>query len=122
MTSPAAKYLFNSSACLTVSRGCLWLVMAIACSPRGFAAEKAAPPVSALAPAPDGKSVLAGSQAGLGKFSFPELKPQGPIKTSLEQIHALAFAPGGDLLAAAGGVPPPSRDVEGFTRPPGNQK
>jgi WD40 repeat protein len=87
------------------------------------AAEPAVPPpITAIALAPDGKSVLAGSQAGLRQLSFPDLKAQGGLKTSLEHIHGLAFSPGGDLLAAAGGAPAAAGVIEVFAWPDGKLK
>jgi WD40 repeat protein len=76
-----------------------------------------APPITALAIAPDGKSLLTGSQAGLRRLSWPELEPQGPLKTGLSHIHDLAFSPRGDLVAVAGGAPGEAGMVEVFAWP-----
>jgi WD40 repeat protein len=81
-----------------------------------------APPVTALAIAPDGKSLLAGSQAGLRRVSWPELKPLGTLKTALLHVHALAFSPRGDLLAVAGGAPAEAGMVEVFSWPEGKHQ
>jgi WD40 repeat protein len=84
------------------------------------AAEPAvAPPITALAIAPDGKSVLAGSQAGLRQLSWPELKSQGALKTALPHVHDLAFSPRGDRLAVAGGAPAEAGMIEVFSWPDG---
>src|SRR5262245_58146930 len=72
--------------------------------PSGQAAEPPAPPITALAIAPDGNSALAGSQAGLRQVSWPDLAELGRLKegtpkTALPHVHDLAFSPRGDLLA-----------------------
>ncbi len=82
----------------------------------GSAAE---PPITALAFAPDGRSVLAGSQAGLEVRAWPSLKKQRALATKLVHIHDLAFAPDGTILAAAGGSPSESGAVELFHWPGG---
>ena len=64
-----------------------------------------APPIVAVSFAPDGKQVLAASQAGVQICSWPELQPVRRIATRLEQVHDLSFEPGGKLLAIAGGSP-----------------
>ncbi len=64
-----------------------------------------ASPIVALAVAPDGEHVLAGSQAGIQVFSLPDLQPTKSLATKLEQVHELAFSPSRDMLAVAGGSP-----------------
>lgn len=68
-------------------------------------ARAAAPPVTALAFAPDGKSVVVGSQAGLEVRAWPDLKASRTLPTELAHVHDLAFSPDGKILAAAGGTP-----------------
>src|SRR6186997_201682 len=63
------------------------------------------PPIVAVAFAPKGSQVLAASQAGVQICSWPELQPAERIATKLEQAHDVSFAPGGKLLAIAGGSP-----------------
>jgi WD40 repeat protein len=63
------------------------------------------PPIVAVSFSPDGTAVLAASQAGVQICSWPDLKPAKQIETKLEQVHDLAFAPGGKRLAIAGGSP-----------------
>lgn len=77
------------------------------------------PPVTAVAFTPDGKSILAGSQTGLRRLSWPDQKAESAPKSSLTQIHALTFSPGGDSLAVAGGSPGESGIVEVFAWPSG---
>lgn len=71
-----------------------------------------APPIVAVSFDPSGKQVLAASQAGVLICSWPELKPGERIETKLEQVHDLSFAPGGKLLAIAGGSPEERGAVE----------
>lgn len=78
-----------------------------------------APPVTALAFAPDGKSLLVGSQAGVEVRSWPERKPLRKLPCKLEQVHDLAFAPDGKTLAVAGGIPGEEGSVELFSWPAG---
>ena len=77
----------------------------------------AKPPVTAIAFAPDGRSVVIGSQAGLSIRSWPDLKMQGKSDTSLVNIHDLAFSPDGQSLAVAGGSPAEQGLVELFAWP-----
>jgi WD40 repeat protein len=79
----------------------------------------AAPPVTAAAFAPDGKSVLVGSQTGIEVRSWPELKVTGRLTTELSHVHDLAFAPDGRSLLAAGGAPAASGVVEVLSWPAG---
>jgi WD40 repeat protein len=76
-------------------------------------------PITALAIAPDGKSIVAGSQAGIQILSYPDLKPDRNLQTELPNIHDLAFSPDGKTLAVAGGIPGKRGMVELFTWPDG---
>ena len=76
-----------------------------------------APPIVALAVTPDGSQLLAGSQAGVQIIALPELNRVGTIATKLEQVHELAFAPGGEQLAVAGGSPGERGAVELWSWP-----
>ena len=67
-----------------------------------FATE---PPITAVCFAPDGKTVLAGSQAGLKVYSWPTLQLLESLETQLVQIHDVEFSPDGKQLVAAGGAP-----------------
>ena len=56
-------------------------------------------PVTAMAFAPDGESLVAGSQAGLVVYSWPELAKRKTLSSKLLTIHDLAFSPDGQTLA-----------------------
>src|SRR5262245_13498 len=75
-----------------------------------------APMLTALAPAPDGAGYLTASQAGVRIHHLDGLE-QATLPTKLDQVHALAFAPGGALLAVAGGSPAESGRVEIWSWP-----
>lgn len=79
------------------------------------------PPVTALAFAPDGRSVVVGSQAGLTVRSWPDLKPARVLDTAMSHVHDLAFSPRGDVLAVGGGSPAESGAVELFRWPEGRR-
>jgi WD40 repeat protein len=72
----------------------------------------AAPPITAAAFAPDGKTVVLGSQAGLELRTWPALETLRTIETPLENVHDLAFSPDGVLLAVAGGSPADTGEVQ----------
>lgn len=83
-------------------------VLTIVCIFLGVTASAlraAEPPVTALAFAPDGESVIAGSQAGLHVYSWPGLRRQRTLNLSMNSIHDLAFSPDGQMLAVGGGTP-----------------
>jgi WD40 repeat protein len=82
-------------------------------------ASPAAPPITALAFAPDGKSVVVGSQAGLEVRTWPELQRSRSLATELAHVHDLVFAPDGQTLAAAGGTPGRRGTVELYRWPDG---
>ncbi len=69
-------------------------------------------PVTALAFAPDGKSLVAVSQNGVATYSWPELKLLQRTKPPFSHLHDLAFSPGGTRLAIAGGEPHEKGSVE----------
>ncbi len=80
-----------------------------------------APPVTALAVAPDGKSVVVASQAGIEVRSYPALEPIRTLPTELPNVHDLAFSPDGKTLAVAGGTPGKRGVVEFVSWPEGKQ-
>ena len=80
-----------------------------------------APPVTALAFAPGGLEVVAGSQAGIEVRSWPALEPERRVETSLEHVHDLAFDPAGERLCAGGGSPATRGAIELFAWPGGER-
>ena len=85
----------------------------------GSVTYSAEPPITAVAFAPHGQSVVVGSQAGIVVRSWPELKQQTTFRTTLVNVHDLAFSPGGTFLAVAGGTPSEEGQVEVFLWPDG---
>ena len=83
----------------------------------GLAANEKTAPVTALVIAPDGKSIIAGSQAGIQILTYPDFKPDRTLPTELPNIHDLAFSPDGKTVAIAGGIPGKRGMVELFSWP-----
>ncbi len=77
------------------------------------------PPITALTFSPDGKSVVACSQAGLHIYDPQTLKRQRTIPVQARNIHALAFSPDGNRLAVGGGNPATTGTIEIFSWPNG---
>ena len=80
----------------------------------GFVAttvDAAKPPITSVAFAPDGNSVVACSQAGLHVYSWPKLKLRKTIEVAAPNLHDVVFSPGGDRLAVAGGAPAEERST-----------
>jgi WD40 repeat protein len=92
-----------------------WVVIGLSLTPITLAA----PPITAAAFSPDGRSVLIASQAGIEIRSWPDLKSLRQIPTRLKHVHDLAFSPTADTLAAAGGTPGESGELELFKWPSG---
>lgn len=69
-------------------------------------------PVTALAFAPDGKSLVTASQNGVAIYSWPELQFLERAKPPFSHLHDLAFSPDGTRLAMAGGEPQAKGGVE----------
>jgi WD40 repeat protein len=80
-------------------------------------AAPAAPPIVALAIAPDGSQVVTASQEGVVVRSLPDLAAKRSVETALDQINDVAFSPDGKLLAFAGGSPAESGRVEVWSWP-----
>jgi len=83
------------------------------------AARAADPPITSVALAPDGKSVVACSQAGSRVYSWPELKPRKKLETTAANLHHVAFSPEGKRLAVGGEMPAEEGTVEIFSWPDG---
>jgi WD40 repeat protein len=77
------------------------------------------PPITAIAFAPDGKSVVLASQAGLAVHDWPNLNLVRKLNTTLENIHDMAFSPDGRSLAVAGGTPSEAGMAQIFVWPGG---
>ena len=75
------------------------------------------PPITDVAFAPDGKSLVSVSQKGLQIFSWPELQLQRTVETSSANLHCLVFSPDGSQLAVGGGNPSEEGIVEIFSWP-----
>ncbi len=85
---------------------------------RGANLTAAQPPITALAFTSDG-ALLAGSQAGLTRYQWPDLTPTRALPTRVTAIQALAFAPNQRFLAVAGGRPAESGICEIIAWPTG---
>ena len=73
---------------------------------RGVCAANAAEPhVAAVAFTPDGKQIIAGSQAGVSIRDRQSGASLRTIATEMDNVHDLRFAPDGQLVAIAGGIP-----------------
>ena len=79
------------------------------------AAQSAEPPITSLVFTPDHHSVLAGSQAGVTVYSWPELEFKKRFEVGLLNVHSLLFSSDEKHLAIAGGNP--SENVEVFEWP-----
>ena len=104
--------LFSASPCL---RGAIFAFLLLLSG----APVRAAPPITTVAFAHDGGSLVAGSQAGVEEFSWPELTPLRKLETELVHIGDAAFSPDGRTLAVAGGAPAERGEVELFRWPSG---
>lgn len=65
----------------------------------------ASAPVTALAFAPDGASVVVATTHEVAELSWPDLKLKRKLPADLAHVHDLAFDPAGKQLAVAGGKP-----------------
>jgi len=103
------------------SRQCLFIGLLAILSLCLFAGDTSAgkPPITAIAIATDGDSVVVGSQAGIVVYSWPDLKRQKHFDTEIVNIHDLTFSPNGKKLVAGGGTPSVSGLAEVFAWPSG---
>ena len=92
------------------------LLILLCTLPKAVADE---PPITGIAFAPDGQSVVACSQIGLQVYDWPSLKPLKTIACSASNLHAIVFSPDGKRLAVGGGEPSESGTVEVFLWPKG---
>jgi len=81
------------------------------------ASAAADPPVTAATFTSDGRGVIVGSQAGLRLYSWPVMIEQSRMETQLENIHHVAFAPNGERLLIAGGIPAELGEIEIYNWP-----
>ena len=75
------------------------------------------PPITSLVFSPDGKSVIASSQAGLHIYDYPSLNQTKLIEVKAYNIHDIAFSPNGNRLAVGGGNPATEGIIEIFSLP-----
>ena len=79
------------------------------------------PPVTDIAFAPEGKTLVAVSQIGIQEYSWPALKLLRTFKSEAANLHCLAFSPNGKLMAVGGGNPSEVGIVEVFSWPDGKR-
>ena len=101
------------------SKSFLFLTLGLCLSLAINGAEAADPPITSIAFARGGKSVVTCSQSGLQVSSWPELKRQRTFPASAVNLHDIAFSPAGDRLAVGGGIPAEEGSVEIFSWPAG---
>ncbi|MEM6470687.1 MAG: WD40 repeat domain-containing protein [Planctomycetota bacterium] len=94
--------------------GCLLLWVSLT-----SAASATEPPITALAFAPGGESIVAVSQDGVQVFSWPALTRKRTIEISTPNLHCLAFSPDGKHVAVGGGRPSEEGVVEVLSWPAG---
>lgn len=103
-----------------IASGFIFLSIIFLSLPRPLHAQQAShgrnSPITALAPTPDGREILAGSQAGVF-FTASANEPTKAFATELDHVHHLAFSRDGSLLAVAGGSPGEFGSVELWSWP-----
>ncbi|MFK7734737.1 MAG: WD40 repeat domain-containing protein [Pirellulaceae bacterium] len=86
------------------------------------ASQAAGPPITDLAFAPEGQTIVATSQRGISVFAWPSLQLQRTLKCSAANLHCVSFSPKGKLLAAGGGDPSETGILEVFDWPSGTSQ
>jgi len=100
---------------LAVSRS---VILSLALSPLlGIASLAAEPPITSLAFAPDGASVVVASQRGIEVRTWPDLELIDRLKTGMPHVGHVSFSPFGDALVVAGGNPAESGRIEFYSWP-----
>ena len=99
--------------------GAFVIFMTAALGVAGFTTSAGAtdPPITSVAFSPDGKWVVACSQAGISLFSYPKLEKQKTIEAAASNLLCLNFSPDGKHLAVGGGNPTEEGIVEIFSWP-----
>ena len=95
----------------------IYFLILACCIIDGASSRAASPPITALAFSPNGKHVVAGSQAGVELRAWPTLEKTDVLRSELSHVHDLAFSPDGAMLAVAGGSPAEFGAVEIFRWP-----
>lgn len=95
----------------------LSLIVAVLILSLPVQALAAGPPITALAFDPGGSELLVGSQNGVQRYSWPDLKAGERLESDLPQVHDIAFSPDGTWLAIAGGTPGASGRLEVWSWP-----
>lgn len=80
-------------------------------------ATAAEPPVTALAFAPGGDTVVAVSQSGIAVLSWPELESIQTIAVTAPNLHCCVFSPNGKRFAIGGGYPAEEGVVKVYSWP-----
>jgi WD40 repeat protein len=76
------------------------------------------PPITDIAFAPDGKSFVTVSQAGIETHSWPDLKPLKSVSDNLfPNLNSVCFSPGGKQIAVSGGIPAEQGRIAVFSWP-----
>lgn len=75
------------------------------------------PPITDIAFAPDGNSIVCCSQKGLQVLKWPELTSVKKVDVSFDNLHCVTYSPDGKKLAVGGGYPSEQGIVEIFTWP-----
>ena len=75
------------------------------------------PPITDIAFAPSGNSLVCCSQNGVQVLSWPNLTLERKLDVSFANLHCIRFAPDGKQCAVAGGYPSEEGIVQVFTWP-----